>query len=612
MLVGTCGARKVATTFQMSVRANTKDVLRPCDATEQRLTAQPAVELAARLTLAERFSDLGSWTWYPLRDRLVGDPGFKQLLGIAAEQPVGRERWLAAMPAEDAAEVRAALRLMLEDGIDSCTIDYRICGPSGATRWIESWCLALRDAHGAVEKVMGLSRDVTARVEAGAEALRVQQELASARDYLRAVTDTMDEPMITLDRAGRVEYVNPAAERLLGFAQGELVGKLMHAVVHFERADGSVRPTHESPIMQARAEARTVEVQRDTFVRRDGTHLPVSYTALPFSTDAGIEGCVVIFEDLTERLDEQRRVARDREKLAWAARIRDGLDEDRFELYCQPIVDCRSGTVVQRELLLRLHDSSGGVIEPGAFLPAAEELGLIRAIDHWVVCRAAQIAAEQGAVEVNISARSIGDRHLVDHIGLEIVRAGVDPALLVFEITETALIEDEGSARAFLERLRRLGCKIALDDFGTGYGSFTYLKQLPVDILKIDAEFVRDLLVDERSRSVVQAVVGLARGFGLITVAEGVEDQRTFELLSSLGVDQAQGFHLGRPCPLDAHLAAQRTLSVPGEHRAGPALAQPRFARRGNAPPVAHDHRRLERASGSEQLWVPGAGAHGR
>ncbi len=128
----------------------------------------------------------------------------------------------------------------------------------------------------------------------------------------------------------------------------------------------------------------------------------------------------------------------------------------------------------------------------------------------------------------------------------------MDPATLVFEITETTLISDEAAARAFVEGLHRLGCRIALDDFGTGYGGFTYLKQLPIDYLKIDIEFIRDLRYDPASRRVVEAVVNIARGFGLETVGEGVEDDKTLQLLRTLGVDRAQGYLLGRPTPLEA------------------------------------------------------------
>ncbi len=152
--------------------------------------------------------------------------------------------------------------------------------------------------------------------------------------------------------------------------------------------------------------------------------------------------------------------------------------------------------------------------------------------------------------ELNVSGRSISDPRLVDYIQGAIERTGANPASMVFEITETTLVEDDASARAFVARLHGLGCKIALDDFGTGYGGFTYLKQLPIDYLKIDIEFVTDLLYNPSSRTVVQAIVRLAQGFGLQTVAEGVENGDTMEALRQLGVDYVQGYHIGRPAAL--------------------------------------------------------------
>jgi PAS domain S-box-containing protein len=509
-----------------------------------------ATELAARLSLTDHFADFGSWTWEPQPDLLTASERFTELLGLPPGEPMPMSAAMKAMPLEDGEKVRDSLEAMLLDGRDSCSVDYRVSVPGEPVHWLEGYCLAVRGADGTVEKVIGLSRDVTARVQATEEAARTQRELESARDYLRAVTDTMDEAMFTLDTDGYVRYINPSAERLLGWTAEELDGKLMHEVTHIERLDGSHFPIEECPIMRARAEGRMAEVAEDVFLRKDGTRLPVSYTALPFATGAGIEGCVVIFEDITERKAEERRIAGDREKLAWATRIHEALEHDRFELYVQPIIECATGRLVQRELLLRLHDPERGVVAPCDFLPVAEELGLIREIDRWVIGQAAKLARELGAVQVNLSARSIGEPHLIDHIERSIARAGAEPGALVFEITETALIEDEPSARTFLERLHRLGCKIALDDFGTGYGGFTYLKQFPIDILKIDAQFVADVRADPASRSVVEAIVSLARGFGLKTVGEGVEDGATLELLKKLGVDQVQGFHLGRPAPL--------------------------------------------------------------
>ena len=232
--------------------------------------------------------------------------------------------------------------------------------------------------------------------------------------------------------------------------------------------------------------------------------------------------------------------------------IRRAFEEDRFELHAQPIVDLATAEIVQRELLIRMRGVDGELIPPGAFLPAAEQHGAIRDIDRWVIAQGADLAARGIDVEINISAASIGDPGLIADIEQELERTGADPSRLVFEITETALIEDTGLAVTLAERLRQLGCRFALDDFGSGFGGFHYLKALPMDFLKIEREFIRDAVTSDADQHVIQAIVGLARGFGLQTIAEGVEDQETLELLRDFGVDHAQGFHVGRPAPLPA------------------------------------------------------------
>jgi EAL domain-containing protein (putative c-di-GMP-specific phosphodiesterase class I) len=291
----------------------------------------------------------------------------------------------------------------------------------------------------------------------------------------------------------------------------------------------------------------TVRVEEDHFVDREGRFIPVAYTAAPFITEDGIEGCVVILQDIAERKAEERRLERHVDTLRWIGRMQEAFEHERFILYAQPIIDVRSGEVAQRELLLRMRDPSGEIIGPGDFLPVAEKYGLIGDIDRWVIERASEIAALSGAVELNLSAHSMGDRRIPDYIEQCVRRTGADPRNLVFEITETALVADEAAAAAFAERLHALGCKLALDDFGTGYGGFTYLKRFPVDFLKIDVEFVRDLPTNRASRYVVEAVTTLARAFDLEIVAEGVEDAETLEVLRELGVDYAQGFHIARP-----------------------------------------------------------------
>jgi len=383
------------------------------------------------------------------------------------------------------------------------------------------------------------------------EQVASERALASVRNYMRAVADSIGEGVFTLDNDGRLIYMNAAAEQLLGWTGDELVSRVMHDVIHAVRPDGTDLPIGDCPILRARRDGQTMRIEDDAFTRRDGRQLPVSYTASPFQTEDGVGGCVVVFADISQRKAHEANLQREADKLSWIGRIQDALAEGRFMLYAQPIVDLGSGASVQHELLLRMRGRDGEIVPPGAYLPIAEQYGLIGDIDRWVIAEGIEIAGTGLPVEINLSALSVGDRGTFDHIETCLHASRADPADIVFEITETAIVGDEQAARIFAERLRTLGCKLALDDFGTGYGGFTYLKQLPIDYLKIDIEFVRDLVTNPGSRHVVEAVVALADGFDLKTVAEGVEDAETGELLVALGVDFAQGYHFARPAPID-------------------------------------------------------------
>jgi EAL domain-containing protein (putative c-di-GMP-specific phosphodiesterase class I) len=230
----------------------------------------------------------------------------------------------------------------------------------------------------------------------------------------------------------------------------------------------------------------------------------------------------------------------------------DAIDEDRLVLYSQPIVPLTGGEPSE-ELLLRMIGRKGKIIRPATFLPAAERYGLIGKIDKQVVAQAAQLAASGRRVQANLSAWSVCNVDLLAVIRRTLEEAHANPSNLVFEITETALMEDVAAGEAFARGVAEMGCDLALDDFGTGYGSFSRLKRLPIKYLKIDIEFVRDLASNSGSRHVVEAIIGLARGFGQQTIAEGVEDGETLALLGESGVDFAQGYHLGRPAPLAAN-----------------------------------------------------------
>ena len=261
------------------------------------------------------------------------------------------------------------------------------------------------------------------------------------------------------------------------------------------------------------------------------------------------------------RCDDLTLRQRDRE-MNWVSRIELALEKARFRLYAQPIVPLgESGETRPRyEILLRLHEADGEVISPGQFLPAAERYRLMVRIDRWVVARTLALLARfpdhESSYSINLSGQSLGDGEL-----LALIERGsrqLVPGRLCFEITETAAIGDLPRARPFLARLRALGCRLALDDFGTGLSSYAYLRHLPVDEVKIDGQFVRDLCQDPLDLAMVRSINEVAHILGKRTVAEWVEDGAVLEKLRELGVDYAQGRHVGEPLPLERILRTRR------------------------------------------------------
>lgn len=238
-------------------------------------------------------------------------------------------------------------------------------------------------------------------------------------------------------------------------------------------------------------------------------------------------------------------------------RMRKAIEEDRFLLYCQPILDLKTDEISQYELLLRLPGGEGcEPLEPSSFLYVAERFGIIQAIDSWVLRKAIGLIAAYERVgrklsfSVNLSGKSIGDPKLASFIENALVEGGIDPSCLVLELTETAAIANLPQARSFADRMHRCGCRLALDNFGAGLASFYYLKNFPFDYLKIDGEFIQRLGVNPVDQLVVKAIVSIAQGMGKKTIAEFVADANAVSLLRDSGVDYAQGYHIGQPQPI--------------------------------------------------------------
>lgn len=253
-------------------------------------------------------------------------------------------------------------------------------------------------------------------------------------------------------------------------------------------------------------------------------------------------------KDWQERLSTRR---------AWEYRIKQALENEGFTLYCQPIMNLRTGRIERHEVLLRMLGPDNTLILPGDFLEIAERHGLIRQVDRWVVVHALRFMGEQllagceVCLEVNLSGKALADSELLLTIRDGLAERGVDPANLVLEITETAAISNIYEAQRLVEALKSMGCRIALDDFGVGYSSFWHLKHLPVDFLKIDGSFIRNLPDDTVDQRLVAAMIEVARGLGKETIAEFVGDEATLQILRQCGADHAQGYYIGKPHPLE-------------------------------------------------------------
>lgn len=251
--------------------------------------------------------------------------------------------------------------------------------------------------------------------------------------------------------------------------------------------------------------------------------------------------------------DDGKNMAAMSEDMGWARRIKDSIENNRFRLACQPIMELNNGEICRQEVLLRMSDESDGLILPAGFLPSAERFGLMRAIDGWVIRHSIEYLGLQLKknprlhFSINLSADSIGDKKILETITNSLLRHEVPPTAVTFEITETVAIANLDAAVDFLTQLRNHGCQTALDDFGVGYSSFAYLKDLPVDYVKIDGSFVRDIHRDKLQLAMVRSMNDIAHAMGKYTIAEFVDSAEVVGLLKEMNVDYIQGYHIGGP-----------------------------------------------------------------
>ncbi len=493
------------------------------------------------------------------------------------------------------------------------TFEYRLLSGEGGHVWFRDSAVVVRDERGEPAFIEGVMLDITDRKNAEEQAAflayhdkltglpnkamfeeLLELSIARARRHDLAVcviTTDLDDFKLVNDSLGHErgnELLGKLAERLReATRETDLVARpggdeFLLLLSDLERGG---TPGAGDPVLAAEAVASRVREALNEPFDLDGTEVYVTASigialfpnhagdanellrisdAAMYQSKRAAPGGYVVYSDKTD--DSLGR-------LSLSTRLRKAVEHENWELHYQPIVDLGDGTMVGVEALIRWNDPSGGLVPPGEFIPLAEEMGLIEAIGDWVVEELARQDAAWRAegldieMSFNLSPRQLWRPDIATRILSRLAANNVDPTKTIVEVTESTAMTDPDRTLRILWDLHSRGLRLAIDDFGTGYSSLSRLKHMPVDILKIDRSFVRDVHADEQAGNMVKAIIQLADGLGMTPLAEGIETEREWQFLLESGCRLGQGFFFCRPIPAVDILARHRRagLKVVGE-----------------------------------------------
>ena len=566
----------------------------------------------------ERFRRLtalsSDWYWEQNRDLRFTtlSPGLEARAGIAPARLIGKT-----LPEVVVAPVRAVWDAYLQATAAHrpfASLECQSGDDAGALRWLSLSGEPLFDAGGAFLGYYGTGRDITGRKQAEERIhFQAHHDALTGLPNRMLLLDRIEHAIAQADRDGhalwvvfvdldRFKRINDS----LGHKSGDLLlqGVAQRMQAHLRPSDTIARlggdefvlVLSDSPTgsLSLGLMQRLLEAVRAPF-SAGGNAILVSCSAgiAVYPGDAGSADLLVERADVAMYCAkesgrnsvnfytaEMNALAMTRLRLESA--LRSALEASEFVLHYQPQMDLASGRIIGVEALVRWQQARPGLTQPAEFIGVAEEIGLIVPLGDWVLATAcAQAVAWQKSgcpamrMSVNLSARQFSQKGLVVTIAAALDRSGLDPSLLEIEITESVMMADVEQAVATLADLKRLGVRVSVDDFGTGYSSLYYLKRFPIDVLKIDRSFVRDIVSDDGDASIVAAIISLAHSLGLSVVAEGVEQQEQLILLARYGCDTIQGYMVSPPMRAEAlehflHAApsAPALLHVPGMRRA--------------------------------------------
>jgi diguanylate cyclase (GGDEF)-like protein/PAS domain S-box-containing protein len=518
------------------------------------------------------------------------NPAFTAISGYTADEVMGKTPRIL-QGGKTRAEEYQAMWQNISNGIPWFGILHNK-RKDGTPFWEEAVIAPVRDAHGAITQYVAMKQDITMRLEA-----EEQVKFLSSHDPLTCLPNRvlgkirMEQAMREADRSGlksALLFIDVDNFKRVNESLGYRVGDLLLQAIAKRiqcclRATDTLSRTGGDEFLVALA-----AVEQPEMIEQIANEILEAVSAAVFEIE-GFELTATLsigvasypddsreFERLQKQADmamsfakksgrnmhrfyTQRMENEANEYLMMLNGLRRALDRREFVLHYQPQLSLCSGALVGAEALIRWNHPELGMVQPGRFIPVAEDSGLIVEIGQWVLDEACRQAARWQAmgfgrmvIAVNLSAAQFKRAGLVEKVSKALDDTGLDPCCLKLELTESILIENEARVRLILTELKALGVGLALDDFGTGYASFAYLRNFNLDELKIDQSFIREISTNKGDERIVKSIVELARGFGLHTVAEGIEDSMALELVRAAGCDTVQGYHIARPLPVDA------------------------------------------------------------
>ena len=538
----------------------------------------------------------GFWDWNPITKRLHVGPRLLEILGYQEDFLPDTNAWLRLVHPDDRIGYNSAVALHLKGKTEFFYCEYRVLAKNGLYRWVGSRGLAVRDRHGKAYQMVGSVTDITERrshqedmeflaqhdaLTSLPNRLLFSQDLHEAIQTAKKNDQKLAVLFIDLDRFKNINDTlgHRAGDQLLQMV-GQRLKQAMPSNCSLYRQGGDefIVLMHAASDSNAAVDVATQLKEKITApFTGDETHFftSASIGISLFPEDASDGETLLRHADTamyeakaaggnTIRMHTALMNARLTFRMSLETRLRHAIKEQQLSLHFQPQIDTKSGRLLGAEALLRWRDGEKQ-IPPDQFIPVAEECGLILPIGDWVIEQAiAQITewrnvfGEIPPIAINLSPRQFWRPALAKVILDQLQSAGLPTSSLEVEVTESVLLDAEGSSIDELLKLRAAGILIALDDFGTGYSSLSYLQRLPINALKIDRSFINDLVLDDDSvgsAPLVKAIIAMAKSLSFRVIAEGIETVAQHQHLKSLGCDVLQGYLISRPLPANEFAA---------------------------------------------------------